>query len=324
MVRMKTVLIEALAFVLVCVLGTAAGGFLIMLFNSVSNFVVGCPLDLFSAKGFIDGAIIVFPVLLLFVPMFLYLTLIRHPKYNKISGAITIAVLSLAAWIFLAPISHEAAKASDVFYRPDPAELSPGYFRNINGKNYYFTFITGHYASGIKIDGDYFMSNNSENSVHMLDSNYINFRRDQMGFADSIVGENLAPPAALFNFLSGLTIIQQKAYEASTAGKIEWLLFSSIMAALVAIGAVISASEWKLADAFYITFDCFAILALNALCLLGFFDQFSDALLDAGTFLAPAARHLQTTMNCAIILALVSMGTFKAVVHAAKKRRREA
>ena len=324
MVRMKTVLIEALAFVLICVFGTAAGGFLIMIYNNVSNFVVGCPLDLFSARGFIDGAVIIFPVLLLFVPMFLYLTLIRHPKYNKISGAITIAVLSLAAWLFLAPISHELAKSRNVFYREDPTELSPGYFRNINGKIYYFTFVTGNYVSGIKIDGDYFLSNNKENSVHMLDSNYIHFRKDALGFSDSIVGENLTPPSALLAFLSGITAIQQKAYEASNAGKIEWLLFSSLMAALVAMGAVVSASEWKLADAFYITFDSFTIIALNALCLLGYFDQAAGALRDAGTFLEPAANHFQVTMNCAIIFALVSMGTFKAIIHAAKKNRRNA
>jgi len=319
---MKTVLIEALAFVLICVLGTAAGGFLIMLFTSVSNFVVGCPLDLFSAQGFIKGAIIIFPVLLLFVPMFLYLTLIRHPKYNKISGVATIAVLSLAAWIFLAPISHEAAKSSDVFHREDPTELSPGYFRNINQKNYYFTFISGNYASGIKIDGDYFLSNNNENSVHTLDSNYIRFRRDALGFSDSIVGENMTPPEALLYFLRGVTIVQQKAYEASSAGKIEWLLFSSIMVALVAMGAVVSASEWKLADAFYITFDSFAILAVNALCLLGFFDKISKALYQAGPFFAPVASHLQVAINCLIVLLLISMGTFKAVVHAAKNKRR--
>ena len=321
---MKTVLIEALAFVLICVFGTAAGGFLIMLYCGVSNFVVGCPLDLFSARGFIDGAVIIFPVLLLFVPMFLFLTLIRHPKYNKISGATTIALLSLAAWIFLAPISHEMAKSRNVFYREDPSELSPGYFRNINEKNYYFTFLTGNYASGIKIDGDYFFSNNSENHVHMLDNNFIRFRRDELGFSDSIVGENLTPPAALLNFMRGVTVIQQKAYEASNAGKIEWLLFSSLMAALVAMGAVVSASEWKLADAFYITFDSFAIMALNALCLLGFFEKAADAIRDAGTFLEPAANHFQVTMNCAIILALVFMGTFKAIIHKAKKNRRNA
>ena len=131
---MKTVLIELLAFALLLVFGTAAGGFVIMLFNSVSNFVVGLPLDLFSAQGFINGAIVFFPVLLLFVPLFLFLTLIRHPKYNKISGAIAIALLSLLAWVFATPVFFTAAKSQNVFYKENPSELTAGYFRNINQK----------------------------------------------------------------------------------------------------------------------------------------------------------------------------------------------
>ena len=319
---MKTVFIEALAFVLVCVFGTAAGGFLIMLFNSVSNFVVGCPLNLFSVQGFVKGALIFFPALLLFVPMFLFLTLIRHPKYNKISGAITIALLSTAAWIFLAPISHSAAKNINVFYKEEPSELSSGYFRNMNGNTFYFTFVTGNYASGLKINGDYFSSNNSENAVRALDSDYIRFRRDALGFSDPLVGGNLTPPAVLLNFLKGIEIIQRKAYEASSAGKIEWLFFSSIMAALAAMGAVVSASEWKLADAFYITFDTFAILAANALCLMGNFDGAAAALMDAGKFFEPIARHFQAAMNCAIIFLLALLGTVKAIIHANKEKRR--
>ena len=318
---MKTVFIEALAFVLICVFGTVAGGFLIMLCDSVSNFIVGYPLDLFTARGFVDGAIIFFPILLLFVPMLLFLTLIRHPKYNKISGAVTIAVLSLAAWVFLAPVSHKIAKDRNVFYREEPSELSPGFFRKINGNTYYFTFVTGNYTSGIRIDGDYFLSSANESAIHKLDDNYIRFRRDELGFSDPIVGENLTPPPALLYFLQGLAAIQQKAFQASLQGKLEWLLFSSLMAALVAVSAVISASEWKLADAFYITFDTCAILALNALCLFGTFDKAADALRDAGSVFALAAGHFQTTINCAAILCLCFMGIFKAAVHAARKRR---
>ena len=111
---MKTVLIELLAFVLICVLGTAVGGFIIMIYHSVTSFVAGAQLSLFDAQIFINGAIIFFPILLLFVPMFLFLSLVRHPRYNKVSGAITIAVLSLAAWIFAAPISYKTVQQKSV------------------------------------------------------------------------------------------------------------------------------------------------------------------------------------------------------------------
>ena len=80
---MKTVLIELLAFVLICVLGTAAGGFLIMLYHSVTSFVVGSQISIFNAQIFINGSIVFFPILLLFVPMFLFLTLVTTKSLER-------------------------------------------------------------------------------------------------------------------------------------------------------------------------------------------------------------------------------------------------
>ena len=319
--RMKTVLIEMLAFVLLCVFGTAAGGFLTMLYSGATNFVAGSNLTVFSFQEFINGAIIFYPAFLFFIPMFLFLTLVRHPRYNKISGAATIAVLSLAAWVFTAPIFFRAAKAQNVFEKQSPAELSSGYFRNINGRLNYFTFTSGNYVSGLRVDNSYFLSNNSESSIHFLDSNYMNFKRDQLGFSDPIIGENLTPPPVLLKFLQAIVTIETKAYEASSSGILNWLFFSSIMAALVSIGAVISASEWKLADAFYITFDTFVILTLNNLCILGRFDALADTLNNLGGVFQLAAARLQAVLNCAVVLLLIFLGIFKATLRAIKNKR---
>ncbi len=319
---MKTVLLELLAFALICVFGTAAGGFMIMIYHSVTSFVAGAQLSLFDAQIFINGAIIFFPILLLFVPMFLLLTLVRHPRYNKVAGAITIAVLSLAAWIFAAPISYKSVQRQSIALDENPSELTAGYFRTINKRLYYFTFVSGNYVNGIRIDEDYFTANNSSRTVKLLNSRYINFKRDALGFSDPIIGENLTPPPVLMSFLAGIETIQQKAYEACMGGMIPWLLFSSLMAALVALGAIVSASDWKLADAFYITFDTFAIITLNCFYFLGRFDTFVNAINNVGGFAVIVAQNFQCAMNCAIILLVVSLGTFKAIVHANKKRRR--
>ena len=321
MERMKTVLIELLAFVLICVLGTAIGGFVLMIFNSVTNFVVGRPLDLFSARGFIHGAIAVFPVIMLFVPLFLYLTLIRHPKYNKVSGAITIALLSLAAWIFATPVFFSAAKKQNVFYSENPDQLTSGYFRNFNNRMFYFTIVSGNYASGLRLDGEYFTASNPEKKVKILDSFYINYKRGPLGFCDPIIGDNMTPPTVLNGFLNGIAAIEQKAFESMETGKKEWLLFSTIMAALASIGAVISASEWRLADAFYITFDTFAILALNYLCIAGTFDSAAQAVSDLSPVLAFAKNNFQVIVNAAAVLLLSFLGIFKAIVHAASAKR---
>ena len=319
---MKTVLIELLAFVLICVLGTAAGGFLIMLYHSVTSFVVGSQISIFNAQIFINGSIVFFPILLLFVPMFLFLTLVRHPRYNKVSGAITIAVLSLAAWIFAAPISYKTVQQKSVALEEKPSELTAGYFRTIDKRLYYFTFVSGNFVNGIRINEDYFTSVRTSRSVKKISNTPLNFKRDALGFSDPIIGENLTPPPVLMAFLGGIGTVQQKAYEACSEGMIPWLLFSSLMAALVALGAIVSASEWKLADAFYITFDTFAIITLNCFYFLGRFDTFVNAINNVGGFALIIGQHFQCAMNCAIILLLISLGTFKAIVNAGKKRRR--
>ena len=304
---MKTVLIELLAFVLLCVFGAAAGGFFIMIYHGVASFVVGSQMNVFSIQHFVNGAMIFFPIFLLFIPMFLFLTLIR---------------LSLSVWIFAAPIFYTASQEkSQALANSESLDLSSGYFRNINGNTYYFTLTTGNYVSGIRINGNYFSSAESSNSVRFLDSNYMNFKRDWLGFCDPLVGENLTPPPVLSNFLRGISIVHQKAYEASSGGKLSWLFFSSMMAALVSVGAVISASEWKMADAFYITFDTVVILVLNSLCLFGVFDSAIAELAGQGKILAFVAGHFQAAINCLIILALCFLGIFKAAVHAAKQKR---
>lgn len=319
---MKTVLIELLSFALICVFGTAVGGFLIMLYHSVTSFVVGSQISIFNAQIFINGAIIFFPILLLFVPMFLFLSLVRHPRYNKVSGAITIAVLSLAAWIFAAPFSYKTVQQKSIALDEKPSELTAGYFRAIDERLYYFTFVSGNFVNGIRINQDYFNSGNSSRSVKKISNTPLNFKRDALGFSDPIIGENLTPPPVLMAFLGGIGTVQQKAYEACSEGMIPWLLFSSLMAALVALGAIVSASEWKLADAFYITFDTFAIITLNCFYFLGRFDTFVNAINNVGGFALIIGQHFQCAMNCAIILLLISLGTFKAIVHAGKKRRR--
>lgn len=319
---MKTVLIELLAFSLICVFGTAAGGFFIMIFQSVTSFVAGSELNIFSAQLFVKGVIAFFPILLLFTPMFLLLTLVRHPKYNKVFGAISIAIFSLAAWIFLAPVAYKAASEQSLSFDGKPSQLTPGYFRTINDRLYYFTFVSGNYVSGIRFDGDHFSSSNSEKAIHILDSNYINFKRGELGFSDPLIGETLALPKILKGFLSGVITVQQKASQASSSGIITWLFFSSIMAALVAIGAVISASEWKLADAFYIVFDTFVILTLNCFCLLGHLSPLQNALGNAGSIGHLISQNFQLAINCFIILVLILLGITKAIVHASKKRRR--
>ncbi|MBR5965101.1 MAG: hypothetical protein IK015_03145 [Treponema sp.] len=319
---MKTVLIELLGFVLICVFGTAAGGFIIMIYHSVTSFVVGSQMSIFDAQIFINGAIVFFPILLLFTPMFLFLSLIRHPRYNKVSGVITIAVLCLAAWVLIAPVSYTIAREQSVALKEKPTDLTAGYFRTIDKRLYYFTFISGNYVKGLRVKDDYFSTSLTSQSVTTLDGNYINFKRDALGFSDPLIGENLTPPPILLNFINGIGIIQKEANQACQGGKLPWLVFSSLMLALVAIGAIVSASEWKLADAFYITFDTFAILTLNCLYYLGHFDTFISAINDIGGIAVVVGQNFQCALNCAIILALVLLGSVKGIIHAGKNRRR--
>ncbi len=318
--------IALIGFLLLSVFGTAAGGFLIMLYDGCTSFVAGTSLNVFSLSAFIDGVLIFFPIMILFVPMFLFLSLIRHGSQNKISGAITVIVLSLAVWIFLVPVCFSAGGKRSVFYHKPAAMLSPRYFRKIDGSVWYFTKIRAQtdgnsLVDGIKIDEENFASGNTDDSAESLENYSKKFSRDFYGFSDPLVGENLCPPKIMMVFLKVIFIVQQNAFTAWQSGTLSWILFSSIMAALLSAGAVLSASEWRLASALYVIFDTFAIMALNYFYFTGFFIPVISRLNSFGRFFNFLTDNFQLAINICLTLSLTLFGFVKGLVHARKRGR---
>ena len=295
-----------------------------MLYDTCANFIVGQPFGIFSLRAFVGGMLFFYPIFLLFVPMFLMLTLIRHSSRNKIAGMITISILSLAAWVFTVPVSFRISE--QLPGGPESsATLSGGYFRNIKNSSYYFTQVVGNFVDGIRIDTSRFASEADINAdgaktVTILNDRPLNFHRDEFGFADPLVGGALRFPKELSFLADGFFSMRQCANAARQSGIANWLRFSSVILALLSVGAILSASTWRLADALYVIFDTAVIIFLNYLFLNSYFDEALIQLKNLGGFFIFIYDNFQVIMNCLIVILLALIGTVKHIVHSSRRR----
>lgn len=308
---MKTVLSEILGFVLLCVCGTVAGGFLFMLYGASTSYVVGSNINVFLPNTFLDGMLICFTPVMLFVPMLRMLSLIRHESKNKVLGLITISVLSFATWVFCVPICAKTALYNDTLSTKAPSELTAGYFRKMDNSMYYFNAIRGNKVDALKFENSYSNKNKQNRSVELLKDYYIDFKRDKYGFSDPIVGEYLEPPSTISAFFLGLYSIEKSAFQACNNGVISWLLFSSLMLALIAVGALITISSWRLVCMFWALLSTSAILVLNYLYTNFYFAPFLNQLEYRGAFFDFIKNNFQTIMNCTFVFVFVIAGVLR-------------
>ena len=305
---MKAILTSFIRFLLLCIVGSVAGGFFFMLYNGCVSYVIGSGGDLFSLKFFVDGILLAFPAMLFFVPMFLILPLMKHGLTVRCLGLLTIAVLSLAAWLFVVPLCAKGALETNVLFEKPASQLSPGFFRKINGKIYYFSNVDGIYVSGLRFENGFDARNSSSQDVQVLKDDYVVFERDIYGFSDPIVGENLKPPVVVSVLFLGMFSMVRSTFSACASGILNWLSFSSIMFALLFVGFLLSLSSWRLVNAFFIIFSTFAIIVLNYLYLNFYFSPLLNQFDNMGGFFIFLKNNFQLFMNVVIIIVLCVVG----------------
>lgn len=307
---MKTVFLETVEFLLICVCGTIFGGLLFMLYNVITSYVIGAQMNYFLPDIFLDGMLICFPPLLFFVPMFRMLSLVRHTAKERIFALATICVLSLAFWIFLVPICEKAVHAGDALFEKPATELTKGYFRKLDADTYYLSSVKNKYIDALKFENDDSQKNQAERKVELVKNRRMIFERDKYGFSDPLVGERLQPPKILAAFFQGLYSMEKSAFSACASGLKNWLFFSSIMVALLSVGALIDASSWRLVSAFWILFTTITIIALNFLYMNFYFAPLTSQLDSMGSFFIMIKNNFQFIMNCVIAFVLSIAGIF--------------
>lgn len=306
---MKTVFLETVEFLLICVCGTIFGGLLFMLYNVITSYVIGAQMNYFLPDIFLDGMLICFPPLLFFIPMFRMLSLVRHKAKKKIFALATICVLSLAFWIFLVPICEKAAHAGDALFEKPPSELTEGYFRKLDLDTYYLSSVKNKYIDALKFENDDSQKNQAERKVELVKNRRMVFERDKYGFSDPLVGERLQPSKILAAFFQGLYSMEKSAFSACASGLKNWLFFSSIMIALLSVGALMDASSWRLVSAFWILLTTITIIALNFLYMNFYFAPLTRQLDSMGNFFILIKNNFQFIMNCVIAAVLLIAGT---------------
>ncbi len=305
---MKAILTSFIRFLLLCVVGSVVSGFFFMLYNGCVSYVIGNGGNLFSLKFFVDGILLAFPAILFFVPMFLVLPLMKHGLTVRCLGLLTIAVLSLAAWLFVVPLCAKGALETHVLFEKPASELSTGYFRKINGRVYYFSTVDGNYVSGLKFENSFDARNSSLQDVQVLKDDYMVFERDIYGFSDPLVGENLKPPSIVSVLFLGMFSMVRSTFSACASGILNWLSFSSIMFALLFVGFLLSLSSWRLVNAFFIIFSTLAIIVLNYLYLNFYFSPLLNQFDGMGGFFIFLKNNFQLFMNVVIIIVLCVVG----------------
>lgn len=310
---MKTVFFETVEFLLTCVCGTICGGLLFMLYNVITAYVIGAPMNFFLPDVFLDGMLICFPPLLFFIPMFRLLSLVRHKTKKRMFALITICALSLSFWIFLVPICERAAHAGNALFEKPPSELTEGYFRKLDSEMYYFSSVKDKYIDALKFENDSSQKNQAERKVELVKNRRMVFERDKYGFSDPLVGELLWPSRIFAAFFQGLYSMEKSAFSACASGMKNWLFFSSIMLALLSVGALINASSWRLVSAFWILLTTITIIALNFLYMNFYFAPLTRQLDEMGTVFVLIKNNFQFIMNCVITVVLLIAGTLCAV-----------
>ena len=316
---MKIVLTSFIRFLLLCIVGSVASGFLFMLYDGCVSYVVGTGGNLFSLKLFVDGVLLAFPAILLFVPMFLMFPLIKNGAKARCFGLLAISVFSLLAWLFLVPLCAKSALETNALFEKPAVKLSTGYFREINGKIYYFSNVEGNYVSGLAFDNGFVARNSSLQEVQVLKDTYVVFERDIYGFSDPIVGGALKPPAVVSVFFLGMFAMVRSTFSACASGVLNWLSFSSIMFALLFVGFLLSLSSWRFVNAFLVGFFTFAIIVLNYLYLNFYFSPFLNQFDSMGGFFIFLKNNFQLFMNVLIIIVLCLVGLISFYVSNKKK-----
>lgn len=236
-----------------------------MIYIGITNYVVGQPLILFSFEAFRQGFDISFPLVVIFIPMFLVLSMVRHSGKNKVIGIITTTVLCLASWCFAVPafLEYEIGSAGIVSVLKKQ-HLSAGYFRISDGELYYFTHVD---AEGIS-DGIIINTGNNstiENSFKVVagEKTAISGSGD---FSDILVRKDVEMPAAVKLCLSDLYFLSKAALKSFRASHFSWWFFCSFAVALICVFMISSLSSWRLVNAFYVVAATGLVIKLNTVC----------------------------------------------------------
>ena len=244
---MKKPVTISLYFLAFLIFGSLLGLLVGMNFSSSLSMVAGK--GVFFSKGLViytlfDGI----PVVLLLVGIVLSVYKVRHGA-DPVGSAIVYSVLCAVTWIVLMPLSFETRKfAYEEKSREDDQELelSGGYFRESDGKLYYFLQDAQDQKADVLVLND--VNSKMEFGKEMiLDvSSASSFAADAKPFKDPLIKDTMAdPPEVVTNVF---VAIRNQAASAWNCGIWSWLFFCGFGFAICACYGLVHSSSWRLVN----------------------------------------------------------------------------
>lgn len=314
---MKTFFSVLVSYILLCLVGVALTSSLIMIYMGCIRFVVGQPLNLFSLAALKAGFEISLPLVMIFIPMFLVLSLIRHSKKNRFIGIVTSAVLIGASWIIGMPLILKSFNVNDNIEKIKTERLSAGYFRLSDNALYYFTNVDSEFrAEGIVIDLGKIAKENS--SFKVIENEVVTI--EEAGyFSDILVKRVIEIPPLLRQSLMDLYNIGIAAKKAADTSFLSWLFFCTFIMALIFVFALADASRWRLISAFFVVIGTGLVLKANAICYgISYYKTFIPFLPQVDEKLS-SAGSLAVVINCALAVLFVIIGLAGKIRHGSRK-----
>lgn len=322
---MRTVLQVLISYIILCLVGVVLTSGLFMVYIGCMGYVVGQPLNLFSwgaLKAGLDNSL---PLVVIFIPMFLTLSIIRHSKKNRLWGIITIIVLSAASWCVGMPAYMKYVKSTTDVIQLDKKQLSPGYFRLSGNTIYYFTNVDDSgSAEGILID-------TSNTGIEVKKFEIIKNQKVEIPgsghFSDILVKRTVEFPMLLRMCFGDLYFLSKGADRALNQSYVAWLFFCLFGLALTFVFALAGISRWRLINAFSVLTGTGIVIKVNALCCgasyyqkyFPFLERIELKLKGFGHFFSYMDSPLCFIANCAMILIFVIIGIFAFSISHSKK-----
>lgn len=252
-----------IAYILLCVFGTALLASLITVYMGCLAYVVGQPINLISIDVFIESAKISFPIVILFSQMFLILSVIRNLKKQRILSVITIVSLALISWGGVLPLYYKYINYDVNLLSIQSKKSSAGYFRYCEDGLYYFTKVyDDKKVDGIVID---IKSNYQNQNIFEVYNNKVVTIKEADIYSDVLVKRVVDFPGFFKGCVFDLYHLCNIARKSFSNSILAWIMFSSLGAVLTSLIFLRTFSRWRLVNAFIVLFATIGIIKLNVI-----------------------------------------------------------
>ena len=291
---MKKALKLVLMYFLVLLIGTAAGMFFYTIYLSVQGAVAGTAFSLFNKTDLLRALFYVLLCMLIFIcPVMVYR---RISNNGGIAHFITFILLSALTWALALPLLLKYESKVMYNVKDSSKVLTGGYFRENQGKIYYFT--SDYNANPYSDTGTIIIDTAPEGEVTIENTkpsqDFILFR-ESAPYKDSLIKNTMDEQEVKYSIIS-FDLIKQCALQAFSKKWTFWLGFLSLGLVLASLYGAAGLFRWKLLNTSFMMFATFLILAANTLYFHPVFVSFRRQHIDPKRFFIFLSKYMDNPL----------------------------